>query len=415
MAELYEIRIEKLVFGGDGLARLPDGRAVFVPFVLPGELVRVHLTEEKARYVRAYPEVILESSTDRIPPRCPYFTICGGCHYQHLSYHKQLEVKLAILKDQLERIGGISNPPHKGIIPSDAIWNYRNHVQFHITEDGKLGFKDFTGASILPISECHLPQPEIDAVWKQIEFEPGTDIQRIILRQDSFDEVVLLLEGSEEIAPEMTLDLPLSVCYLAPDGNTTTLAGDDAITYQIKDKILTISPESFFQVNTAQAKKMIDYICAALPADKKLEILELYSGVGLFSIFLEPYARHLTAIESSLSACYDFAINMDPFDNISLYEASVEDTLPSLDIKPDVVLMDPPRSGMAKAARDALITLAAPLVIYISCNPATLSRDLKAFLAAGYQLDEIKAFDMFPQTYHVETMTVLRRTQRVTS
>jgi len=207
----------------------------------------------------------------------------------------------------------------------------------------------------------------------------------------------------------MTLDLPLSVCYLAPDGSTTTLAGDDAITYQIKDKILSISPESFFQVNTAQAEKMIDYICATLPADKKLEILELYSGVGLFSLFLAPYARHLTAIESSLSACYDFAINMDTFDNISLYEASVEDTLPALDIKPDVVLLDPPRSGMAKAARDALIALSAPLVIYISCDPATLSRDLKAFLAKGYQLDEIKAFDMFPQTYHIESIAILHK------
>lgn len=412
MTDTFDVTIEKLVFGGEGMGRLPDGRAVFVPFVLSGEVVRLRLVEEKPHFARALPMEILEPSSERIEPRCPHFGKCGGCHYQHMPYEKQLEVKLAVLKDQLVRIGGIQNSPVTGITPSDATWNYRNHVQFHICEDGRLGYKDITGSEVLPIRECHLPQAEINTTWSQIELEPGSGIQRLSLRQDSFDEVMLLLEGTEELAPEMSLDLPVSACYLAQNGSTVTLAGDDALTFQVKDKVLRVSPESFFQVNTAQTEKMVDFVCAHLPQNRQLEILELYSGVGLFSSFLAPHASHLTAVESALSSCYDFAINMDSFNNVSLYEGAVEQVLSALIgqlEQPDLVLLDPPRAGLHPKAREALLKLGSPQIIYISCDPSTLARDLKSLCAAGYKLVDVHAFDMFPQTYHVECVVLMSR------
>lgn len=410
MTDTQIVMIEKLVYGGEGLAHLADGRAAFVPFVLPGESVRIAITEEKPRFARALPKEVISPSPMRIAPRCPHFGMCGGCHYQHIPYQMQLEAKLDVLRDQLERIGYIKTPPLSEIIASEYAWNYRNHVQFHPVEDGTLGFKDITGAAILPIRECHLPQAEINAIWPQIALEPGANIKRLSLRQDSFGEVMLLFEGEDQTPPELSLDLPVSACYLNALGETFNMAGEDALIYQIKERTLRVSPESFFQIHNSQAERLIDTLLENLPLDgKELEILELYSGVGLFSAFLAPHARQLTAVESSTSACYDFAINLDAFNNVSLYEAPVGQVFGGLEIKPDLVVLDPPRTGLDKFAREQLLKLESPHVIYISCDPATLSRDLRCFLEAGYKLDKIQAFDLFPQTYHVESISILSK------
>ncbi len=407
MNELFEVKIDKMIFGGDGLARLPDGRAVFVPFSLPGEVMQLRLVEDKGRFLRALPVDIIEASVHRITPKCLHFGVCGGCHYQHMSYEKQLELKFDILKDQLERIGNINNPPLEGIAPSDNSWNYRNHIQFHINEDGKLGFKDINGKLTIPITDCYLPMEQIITTWKQIELEPKTGITRLSLREDSNNEVMLLFEGPEESVPELSLDLPVSASYQTPEGCILNLAGDEAQVFKIKDQLLRVSPESFFQVNTPQAENMVNFVISNLPFQKNLEILELYCGVGLFSIFLAPYAKNLTAIETSTSSCFDFAINLDSMVNVILYEASVEGVLPTLKMHPDLVLLDPPRSGLAKSARDTLLKLDPDRIIYVSCDPATLARDLKYFQENHYGVKKIKAFDMFPQTYHIESISIL--------
>ena len=415
MSDSIIVKIEKLIYGGDGLARLPDGRAVFVPFVLPGEEVSLNIIEEKPRFARALPLEIIKPSPKRITPLCKHFGTCGGCHYQHIPYQDQLIFKREILLDQLTRIGKISDPPLSSILPSPETWHYRNHMQFHPDSDGQLGFVDITGQVVFPIQECHLPQDLISDTWPKISLDANSGINKASLRQDSFDEVLLLLEGEEETPPEMDLDLPISAAYLNPSGFSYTMAGNDTLAYKIKEKIMQVSAESFFQVNTIQAEKMVDFILDSIDKVNTKEILELYSGVGLFSIFLAEFADHLTAVESAISSCYDFAANLDAFDNVSLYEATVDEALPGLSIKPDLVLLDPPRAGLTKQARDLILQMQSPQVLYISCDPATLARDLKQFLSAGYRLESIAAFDMFPQTYHVETMTVLRRTQRVTS
>ena len=413
-----QIHIEKCVYGGDGMGRLADGRAVFVPFTLPGEEVLVEITEDSKNFARGRVVELLKPSALRVAPRCPHFGVCGGCHYQHLPYALQSELKLQILADQLARLGGITNPPLSGISPSPDIWHYRNHVQFHLDALGQPGYMNLSGKQVVPISQCFLPLQDLEALRLQLDLSPEANLRRVALRQDSQGEQFILFEGLEDIGPEMSMDLPASVAYQGPDGRAVTLAGQDQLMYEVLGKQLTISPESFFQVNLDVAEKMLEYVLSLVPTREDQRIVELFSGAGFFSAFLAERCSELIAIESSPSACYDFAANLDACEHVSLYEGAVEDVLPALaaDLKPpDLVLLDPPRAGLQPAARKALQDLAPPQIIYVSCDPSTLARDLKHFCSAGYTLQSVRAFDMFPQTYHVETMTVLRRTQRVTS
>jgi len=410
----FLVTIEKLIFGGDALAHIPDGRAVFIPFVLPGEKVQIRLVEDKPRFARGMPVEIIQASPERITPKCPHFTTCGGCHYQHIPYERQLEFKLEILRDQITRIGKLQDPPLRKIIPSPSPWNYRNNIQFHPSIDGDLCFMDVQGHGLIKIEECHLPLDGINEIWSQVHLESGSGISRLSFRQDSREEIMLLLEGIDETAPDFEMDLPISAAYLNNYGEITNLAGEDALLFQVAEHELRVSPESFFQVNTAQAENMVLYINQMMPTQSSnLKILELFSGVGLFSIFLASQAEKLVAIESSSSACFDFAVNLDHFNNVDLYEGTVEDVLPGLDFSPDLVLLDPPRSGLEKEARLALFNLNCPNIIYISCDPATLARDLKHFIEAGYELSEIQAFDLFPHTYHIESISHLVRKQEL--
>jgi len=422
--ETQIVTFEKFVFGGDCLGRLPDGRAVFVPFALPGEVAEIEITESKERFARGRVVNLLKSSPDRLEAPCPYFSMCGGCHYQHIDYTQQLNLKRELVKDQLARIGKLSNVPDIQITASPLPFGYRNQVQFHPTNLNNeeiipsLGFKRANSDEVLPIKKCLLVPDEINQLLAQIELEPYSDLSRITMRIDSDGELMLIFSGESDEPPDLSIELPVSSAYLSPDGQSYSLSGNDALIYTVLGKEFLISPESFFQVNLPVAEAMLCHVLALIEKQHGMNILELYSGAGLFTRFLAPHAIQLTAIESSPSACFDFVSNLDEFDNISLYEGAVEDILPGIvaEIKPvDLVVLDPPRAGLNVKARQALIDLKPQEIIYISCDPSTLARDLKHLIEAGYELENIHAFDMFPQTAHVETMTVLRRTQRVTS
>ena len=418
MAELQQVRFEKMVYGGECLGRLADGRAVFVPFVLPGELAEVEITESKPRFAHGRAVKLLEKSPDRISPPCPYFSLCGGCHYQHLGYTQQLELKKDLVKDQLERLGKLTNLPEIPITSSPTAFAYRNQVQFHpawrenAEVPASLGFKRASSDEVLPIGKCLLIPDEMNELLPQIELEAGSAITRIAMRSDSEGEIMLVFEGESDEPPELSLDLPVSATYLSPSGRSLNLSGNDALVYRVLGKEFLVSPESFFQVNLPVAEEMVRHILALVEGKQNLSILELYSGVGLFTHFIAPHASQLTAIESSPSACFDFAGNLDEFENISLYEGAVEVILPEIvaQIKPiDLVVLDPPRAGLNAKARQALIDLAPKEIIYLSCDPSTLARDLKHFGEAGYNLQSVHAFDMFPQTAHVETIAALRQ------
>ena len=407
-----------MVYGGECLGRLPDGRAIFAPFVLPGELADVEITENKERFARGRVLELLEASPDRVTPPCLYFSFCGGCHYQHLGYAQQLSLKKGLVEDQLLRIGKFSDLPEIQITASPTPFGYRNQAQFHPTraEDAettsRLGFKRAASDEVLPIEKCLLIPDEMNELLSQIEMDVDSGIARVGMRLDSEGEIMLVFEGEADEPPELFIDLPVSSTYLSPDGRSLNLGGNDALVYRVLGKEFLVSPESFFQVNLPVAQEMVSHVLTLIEGRENLSVLELYSGVGLFSRFLAPHAKSLTAIESSPSACFDFAGNLDEFENISLYEGAVESFLPEIleQIKPvDLVVLDPPRSGLHAKARQALIDLNPREIIYISCDPSTLARDLKQLCAAGYSLHSLHAFDMFPQTAHVETIVLMSR------
>ncbi|MDD3461842.1 MAG: TRAM domain-containing protein, partial [Mesotoga sp.] len=319
MADQFEITMEKMVYGGDCLGRLPDGRAIFVPFVLPGEVVRVEVTEEKARFARGYPVEVLTASPDRIQRRCLHFQESGGCQYQPLGYAKQLRLTEAIIKAQFQRIAKLDDPPIQPIIASPNPWNYRNHIQFHLGANDELGYIHVDGEHLLPIQECHLPQALINALWPQIDLGGASGVSRLSIRVDSWDSLMIVMEGEDATPPEFSVDIPISAIYAPPDARLTVLAGDDHLIYTLNHRTFRVSARSFFQVNNLMAEKMVDFLLEHLHLESNFQAVELYAGVGLFSAFIAPHVSYLTAIESSGAACHDFAVNLDEFDNVDLY------------------------------------------------------------------------------------------------
>jgi 23S rRNA (uracil1939-C5)-methyltransferase len=412
----FDIDLINLVYGGDALGRLPDGRAVFVPFGLPGEQVRVRLTEQKRGFVRAELLEVLRPSPDRIEPACKNYAACGGCHYMHMTYAAQLTNKTAIVRDQLQRIAGIENPPVASIVASPLEWHYRNSVQFHLNWEGKLGFQQPNSHTVVPVEACPLCAPAIEEIVPLMEFsdengQAARGLQRIQVRAGVDDDLMLVLESGDPVPPEITIDLPVNAVFVGPGGfeenEPLVLSGDNYLMMAAAGREYRVSAGSFFQVNIGQAEAMLRYLEEHLPLNAKTTLLEVYAGVGLFSAHLAPKVARLIAIEAAPSAIDDFAANLDEFDHVELYDGPAEEILPNLDLKPDVVVVDPPRSGLALPALDALVKMKAPFLAYVSCDPATLARDLKRLVAAGYRVEQVQPFDMFPQTYHVENIVLL--------
>jgi 23S rRNA (uracil1939-C5)-methyltransferase len=403
------LRLTGYAYGGEALGRLEDGRMVFVPFALPGELVSISLVEEKRGYARARLVDVLEASPERIQPRCAHFGLCGGCHYQHLSYASQLAAKTTILREQLERIGGLGDLLVAEIIPSPLSYQYRNHLQFHLTAEGRLGYHQSRSDLVLAIQECHLPEATLGQVWPLLDFESIPEIERLSLRLGAADDVQLVLESRTPIPPELNVeDLPLSVVHLSQD-DALVLAGSARLVMEVLGRSFAVSAGSFFQVNTLMAGEMVRHVLNLLEQHQTLgpdkTVLDVYCGVGLFSAFIAPRVGRLIGIESSASAAEDFVLNLDEFDHVELYEAPAEEALPAIGAQPDAVLVDPPRAGLERQALDGLVRMRPALLIYVSCDPATLARDARRLVAAGYRLEQVTPFDLFPQTYHIESLS----------
>ncbi len=406
----FDLRLEKPTYGGDAMGRLQDGRAIFVPFGLPGERVRIRLTEEKRGFARGELLEVLEPSPHRIVPRCVHFGTCGGCHYQNLPYEDQLQAKAEILRDQLTRIGRIENPPVQKMVASPSPWNYRNHVQFHLTEEGRLGYVRADSPAVFAITECHLPEGSINSLWPQLEFEPDTNIDRVSLRTGKDEDLMLVLESDSPESPELEIEAEISVTHVFEE-NAVVIAGNDHVMISVLGRDFRVSAASFFQVNTALAGKMVDHLLANLPTTNLpiTTLLDVYCGVGLFSAFLAQKCERVIGIESSPSACEDFAFNLDEFDHVELYEGLAEEVLPSLVgriANPTYVIVDPPRAGLEKRVVDGILKLNPEVIAYVSCDPSTLARDARRLLDGGYHLREVTPFDLFPQTYHIESLSL---------
>ena len=408
MSEFLELTLTGNAYGGESFGRDADGRMVFVPFTIPGEVVSVRPVETRKRWARAMPEAWIKRADQRIEPRCPHFQVCGGCHYQHIPYALQLEIKADIVRDQFVRIGGFEDPPIQASIPSPDPWNYRNNMRFHLTDAGKLGLITFDGQRVFRIEECHLPEQDLSDLWEQLDFGPTSAIEEISLRSGGEGEQMVVIHGKDVPDIDISIESSTSLVWTSPRGDFI-LAGDDYFEFNLKPHPFRVSALSFFQVNTKIIPELVQQATALLAIQPGQTVFDLYAGVGLFSTAIAEAGAHVVAVEESPHACRDFVVNLDRFSDIELYEGAVGMALPQALQEPDAILIDPPRAGLSRAALDAVLERSCPRVVYVSCDPATLSRDGKRLMAGGYTLESVTPIDIFPQTFHIETISVWTR------
>ena len=408
MSEFLELTLTGNAYGGESFGRDADGRMVFVPFTIPGEVVSVRPVETRKRWARAMPEAWIKRADQRIEPRCPHFQVCGGCHYQHIPYALQLEIKADIVRDQFVRIGGFEDPPIQASIPSPDPWNYRNNMRFHLTDDGELGLITFDGQRVFRIEECHLPKQDLIDLWEQLDFGPTSAIEEISLRSGGEGEQMVVIHGKDVPDIDISIESSTSLVWTSPRGDFI-LAGDDYFEFNLKPHPFRVSALSFFQVNTKIIPELVQQATALLAIQPGQTVFDLYAGVGLFSAAIAEAGAHVVAVEESPHACRDFVVNLDRFSHIELYEGAVGMALPQALQEPDAILIDPPRAGLSRAALDAVLERSCPRLVYVSCDPATLSRDGKRLMAGGYTLESVTPIDIFPQTFHIETISVWTR------
>ncbi len=406
-----DIALESYAYGGEILGHTDDGRAIFVPFGIPGELVRVQITKEKQNYARGAITQIIKASPDRIEPICKHFTVCGGCHYQHLPYAKQLEAKQSMFSEQMRRMGGFAELPIRTIIPSPLETQYRNNVQFHLSSNGKLGYLAANSHEVIVINECHLPDTILDSLWKKLIFDSPEGMERIELRVGTDEQMLMTIQSESSELPEMETDLPISIVHQSPAGNLV-IAGDGFTTHEVSGEIFRVSSGSFFQVNPPLTKTMVEILLEHIHPKKSMNVLDVYCGVGLFSAFLARLVNRCIGVELAPSGCQDYAFNLDAHENVELYQGKAEVILPGLAFQPDITIVDPPRAGLEKHALDAILGMKPACIVYVSCDPATLARDLRRFVTGGYELNLLQPMDLFPHTYHVESVCILNKVQK---
>ena len=379
------LKIEKLVYGGDGLSRSDRG-VVLTPFVLPGETVRATTFHAKNDLQRGRLKQIIEAAQERVTPGCPYFLRCGGCHYQHAAYEYQVQQKCKILRDVLRRVGHIECDAEIKAVTGEP-WAYRNRTQLHI-QNGSIGYFAAGSHELVPISKCPISSPKLN--------EAIAVLARGLPHYCWFDTTVELFTNESDLQINLKGRLPSSVRPLF-DGLGT--AGP------IEYGPFRVSRNSFFQVNRFLVDCLID---AALDGAEGRHAVDLYAGVGLFTQKLASRFSRVAAVESGGSAFRDLEFNMSRAGlACEAVCANSEDYLASLVEAPDFILADPPRTGLGKQAITQLIRLKPPRIVIVACDPATLARDLRTLLEGAYRVTNLTLLDLFPQTYHLETIASL--------
>lgn len=401
-----QVKVTDMAHGGDALAR-HQGKVLFVPYALPGEELLVELVDEKATYGRARLTEVVTPSPQRVEPRCPHFGTCGGCHWQHIAYETQLRFREEILRSQLKRIGHLADVLVRPTLDMTNPWNYRNRVQLHLDEHGQLGFLAAREHRVVPIRECHIMHPLLYEVFSALDID-FPELEAVSIRAGvTTGEQLLILETTGHTAPALEADLPVSCVLLLEDGTPVTYLGDSHISENVAGRCLRISATSFFQVNTAQLEHLVKTVQQYLGPQGNEVLLDVYCGVGVLGLSLAEAVRTVIGIDESEAAISDARFNSQELDNVRYVQGSAEGILPSLDEAADMVILDPPRQGCHKRVLRALLDLAPAKIVYVSCDPATLARDLGRLVQGGYELMEIQPLDMFPQTCHIEAVALL--------
>lgn len=454
--ETLEATITDLAFGGRGLVRI-DGMVVFVDPAVPGDRVRARVFKKRKNYVEARVVELLAPSVDRVAPPCPYSDWCGGCKSQFLNYDQQLVYKRRHVADSLAHIGFIEHVPVHPVIPSEKIFGYRNKMEFSCsdrrwlmpeemtTEQADIGFAlglhvSGTFYKVLDIDACLL-MPELGnrILGTAREFMKNSDhpvyglrshkgFWRFLMLRHSVDKdqwMVNLVTAAENrpavqpLADALLADYPQVVSVVnnintrkagtAQGEYEIVLGGDSVITDRIGERTFYISANSFFQTNTRGATSLYRTVedFAALDGDET--IVDLYCGTGSIALTLAAQARSVTGFEISESAVNDAETNgrLNGIDNCRFIRGDIRDKLPGMELSPDLMVIDPPRAGMHKDVVKQVLTLAPERIVYVSCNPATLARDL-GLMQTQYEVKEVQPVDMFPHTWHVEAVARLK-------
>jgi 23S rRNA (uracil1939-C5)-methyltransferase len=382
--------IEKWVYGGGGLARI-DGRVALVPFTLPGEKVRL----EDRGGVHAKLLEVIEPAPERVSPPCPVFARCGGCHYQHAPYEFQLARKSEILREQLKRVGKIDYRGEIEVV-SGPPYGYRNRVQLHIAGSGqgrRLGYMAAGSHELVAIEECPIASPGVNRAIAEMRARLGDPrfppfVRSLELFTNEAEVQVNVVESDRRVARAF-----FDWCE-----------SSDALEYATEFGSFRVSPRSFFQVNRFLVEKLVETSLGESGGDSALD---LYAGVGLFAIPMARRFQSVTAVEGAGSATRDLEFNASRAGgaNVRVERARVEQFLERTEARPEFVLADPPRSGLGRTVVAELLRLAPPRLTIVSCDPSTLARDLAAL--AGYSIERLTMIDLFPQTYHLETVAQL--------
>ncbi len=384
--KIVELTIESVAFGGTGVGRVGP-MVVFVPFTASGDVVETRIVELKKTFLIGEVVTIRSASEERTEPLCPYFSVCGGCQYQHIRYEAQLKTKERQVGEAFERIGKISDPPVKGIIPSPLSFGYRGKAEFHgiPAPDGTfhMGFMDTEGGRVVDIERCPILEDSINSQFATIKKR--------------------LTSGK------------------APSRRTRYIVWSDSaypaegfVTRQVGDKALTVPAGGFFQGNVSLTETLVErtiHICDPKESDR---VLDACCGSGLFSIFMAPKVREVIGIEISGSSVRCATQNAEKLGitNVSFQRGDIEKVLSGIAAQKtriDTVLLDPPRTGCTEGSIDAINSLQPRRVVYVSCNPTTQARDIRHFTEKGFHLELLQPVDMFPQTQHIEVIASLVR------
>ena len=412
------LRLEGIAQGGEAVGH-HEGRVVFAQGGLPGEDVLVRLTASRPAYARGVVEEILVPAPERISPHCPLFGRCGGCHWQYASYLAQLALKRTIVADQCRHLGGMENPPVAAAIGMDEPWGYRSTAELHLSPAGQAGYYAAQSHDVVPLAACPLWVPALQA--------PLALLQRLLPEVAAADRPagvtlrwswaegrpLVLIEGNSRRG---ALRLGEGLAALVPEiawrrgPEVQVLSGRGYLCEALGEEPLQVSPTSFFQVNVPQARRLLQTVRALLDPCPEDHLLDAYAGVGALSLPLAGAVRRVTAIESHPAAVADLCQNArrwTPSGHVEVLPGLVEQVLPQRAGGYDLVLLDPPRRGCLPAALAAILAGRPRRIVYVSCHPGTLARDIRTLQAGGYRLRQVQPLDLFPQTFHVESVALL--------
>ncbi|MEV4072961.1 class I SAM-dependent RNA methyltransferase [Nonomuraea fuscirosea] len=409
-----ELTVGPVAHGGWCVAR-HEGRVVFVRHALPGERVIAEVTEETTRFLRADAVEILEASPDRVVPPCPYAGPgrCGGCDWQHATPEAQRRLKAQVVAEQLRRLAGIEREVVVEEVPGakDGL-GWRTRVQFAATAGGELGFRRHRSHDVEVVDACLIAHPEVEAVGVEEHLWPGAAGVEVIASSGG-DRAVVVAPRPRRSVTVPDLEAPASILLDQGKGRTVPRRGSGVLHEQVGDREFRVAGSGFWQVHPGAAETLLDAVLAYAAPEPGEWALDLYCGVGLFAAGLAEAVGPEGAVfglESEAAAVRDARANLRDLPQATVERGRVEEALDRFQIeRADLVVVDPPRSGLGRDVVDRIASLEALRIVYVSCDPATLARDLAWLGERGYALSDLRAFDAFPMTHHVECVALLDR------